>query len=93
MFSKLKHLWPYKTVDKFQNIEGYDDVKEIISRALDTDENYNLLLCGPPASSKTLFQKNRFIIQDAKTVLWTLLTAIYEDELMEEPHHPILPSV
>jgi hypothetical protein len=29
-----------------------------------------------------LFEKNR--IQDAKTVLWTLLTAIYEDELVEE---------
>jgi hypothetical protein len=34
-----------------------------------------------------LFEKNRFTIQDAKTVLWTLLTAIYEDELIEEPQH------
>jgi hypothetical protein len=32
-----------------------------------------------------LFEKNRITIQDAKTVLWTLLTAIYEDELIEEP--------
>jgi hypothetical protein len=32
-----------------------------------------------------LFQKNRITIQDAKIVLWTLLTAIYEDELIEEP--------
>ena len=32
-----------------------------------------------------LFEKNRITIQDAKTVLWTLLTAIYEDELVEEP--------
>jgi uncharacterized DUF497 family protein len=32
-----------------------------------------------------LFEKNRLTIQDAKTVLWTLLTAIYEDELIEEP--------
>jgi len=30
-----------------------------------------------------LFEKNRITIQDAKTVLWTLLTAIYEDELIE----------
>jgi uncharacterized DUF497 family protein len=29
--------------------------------------------------------KNRINIQDAKTVLWTLLTVIYEDELIEEP--------
>jgi hypothetical protein len=32
-----------------------------------------------------LFEKNRITIQDAKTVLWTLLTAIFEDELIEEP--------
>ena len=32
-----------------------------------------------------LFEKNRITIQDAKTVLWTLLTAICEDELIEEP--------
>jgi hypothetical protein len=32
-----------------------------------------------------LFEKNRMTIQDAKIVLWTLLTAIYEDELIEEP--------
>jgi hypothetical protein len=32
-----------------------------------------------------LFEKNRITIQDAKIVLWALLTAIYEDELIEEP--------
>lgn len=40
---------------RFEDIQGYEDVKEVIERALETDENYNLLLCGPPASSKTLF--------------------------------------
>jgi hypothetical protein len=40
---------------QFANIEGYEDVKNVIVRALDADENYNLLLCGPPASSKTMF--------------------------------------
>jgi hypothetical protein len=34
---------------------GGNEIKDIISRALDSDENYNLLLCGPPASVKTLF--------------------------------------
>jgi hypothetical protein len=33
-----------------------------------------------------LFEKNRIPVQDAKIVLWTLLTAIYEDELIEKPH-------
>jgi hypothetical protein len=32
-----------------------------------------------------LFEKNKITVQDAKIVLWTLLTAIYEDELIEEP--------
>jgi hypothetical protein len=32
-----------------------------------------------------LFEKNRITVQDAKIVLWTLLTAIYEDVLIEEP--------
>jgi hypothetical protein len=36
-----------------------------------------------------LFEKNRITIQDAKIVLWTLLTAIYEDELIEESHHRV----
>ena len=34
-----------------------------------------------------LFEQNRISVHDAKTVLWTLLTAIYEDELIEESHH------
>ena len=34
-----------------------------------------------------LFEKNRITIQDAKIILWTLLTAIYEDELIEEPQY------
>ena len=32
-----------------------------------------------------LFEDNRIPVQDAKIVLWTVLTAIYEDELVEEP--------
>lgn len=55
MFFKLKQLWPSKTADKFQKIEGFQDIKNIIGRILDSEEGYNLLLCGPPASSKTLF--------------------------------------
>jgi hypothetical protein len=34
-----------------------------------------------------VFEDNRIPVQDAKIVLWTLLTAIYEDELIEEPQH------
>ena len=33
-----------------------------------------------------LFENNRITIEGAKIVLWTLLAAIYEDELIEEPY-------
>ena len=44
-----------KTPGAFDKIQGYDDLKQIVSRALDAKDNYNLLFIGPPASSKTLF--------------------------------------
>jgi len=40
---------------EFENIQGYDDLKDIVGRALDAEDNYNLLFIGPPASAKTLF--------------------------------------
>ncbi|MGB6594869.1 MAG: ATP-binding protein, partial [Candidatus Nitrosopolaris sp.] len=40
---------------EFNNIQGYDDIKDIVRRALDAEDNYNLLFIGPPASAKTLF--------------------------------------
>jgi thiamine monophosphate kinase len=44
LFHKVEH----------ENIAGYDDIKDIVRHALSSEENYNLLLCGPPASAKTL---------------------------------------
>jgi replication-associated recombination protein RarA len=40
---------------EFENIQGYDDIKDIVKRALDAEDNYSLLFIGPPASAKTLF--------------------------------------
>ena len=40
---------------EFEKIQGYDDLKDIVRRALDAEDNYNLLFVGPPASAKTLF--------------------------------------
>jgi MoxR-like ATPase len=40
---------------EFENIQGYDDIKDIVKRAIDAEDNYNLLFIGPPASAKTLF--------------------------------------
>ena len=39
---------------EFDNIQ-YDDIKDIVKRAIDAEDNYNLLFIGPPASAKTLF--------------------------------------
>jgi DNA polymerase III delta prime subunit len=47
------HLF-HKQVE-FGDIVGYDDIKDLVRRALDSEENYNLLFVGPPASAKTLF--------------------------------------
>jgi holliday junction DNA helicase RuvB len=44
-----------RTCKDFTDIEGYEDVKDIVRRALDAEDNYNLLFTGPPASAKTLF--------------------------------------
>ena len=41
--------------NEFYNIHGYDDIKDIVRRALDAEDNYNLLFIGSPASAKTLF--------------------------------------
>jgi hypothetical protein len=38
---------------EFNNIHSYDDLKDIVRRALDAEDNYNLLFIGPPASAKT----------------------------------------
>ena len=43
------------TAAGFAKIQGYEDIKDIVLRALESDENYNLLFVGTPASSKTLF--------------------------------------
>jgi DNA polymerase III delta prime subunit len=54
---KFLHLFSSKSLTSagFDKIQGYEDIKSIVRRALDTEDNYNLLFCGPPASSKTLF--------------------------------------
>jgi Holliday junction DNA helicase RuvB len=50
----LHHLFSSNKQTGFDNIQGYDDIKNIVRRALDSEDNYNLLFIGPPASSKTL---------------------------------------
>jgi len=42
-------------VSSFDKIQDYDDVKDIVRRALDATESYDLIFIGDPASGKTLF--------------------------------------
>jgi replication-associated recombination protein RarA len=39
----------------FSSIEGLDDIKEMLLRALESSERAHTLLTGPPASAKSLF--------------------------------------
>jgi hypothetical protein len=51
----LDNLFHKSQQNRFENIEEYQDIKNIIIRVLDSEDSYNLLFCGPPASSKSLF--------------------------------------
>ena len=50
---KFLHLF-HKEVE-FGNIEGYDDIKDIVRRALDSYENYNLLSMCSTGQCKDTF--------------------------------------
>jgi hypothetical protein len=39
-----------RTRKDFADIQGYEDVKDVVRRAIDVEDNYNLLFIGPPAS-------------------------------------------
>jgi replication-associated recombination protein RarA len=39
----------------FSSIHGYADIKKLLMRAIVSRESISILLCGPPASSKTVF--------------------------------------
>ena len=38
---------PFAKEPYSRNIDGYDDIKDLVSRALASYENYNFLLCVP----------------------------------------------
>src|SRR5919198_6417887 len=44
-----------RALNTFSNIEGLDDIKEMMLRALESSERAHTLLIGPPACAKSLF--------------------------------------
>jgi len=51
----FKQLFRNEDKEAFDNIFWYEDIKNVVRRALDAKDNYNLLFIGAPASAKTLF--------------------------------------
>jgi holliday junction DNA helicase RuvB len=60
MFSFLKQIMQpigvrERALKIFSGIEGLDDIKEMLLRALESPERAHTLLIGPPACAKSLF--------------------------------------
>lgn len=66
----LDNLFHHKHYSQasFSSISGYDEVKNIINRVLSSEENFNLLVVGAPASSKTQFLMEIMKTGEGKTV-------------------------
>jgi MoxR-like ATPase len=92
----------FRKDNEFHNIQGYDDLKDIVGRVLDAEDNYNLLFVGPPASSKTLFllgilecKKGKGVYFDGSNTTNRILDVLEEkrpkiiciDELDKVPKH------
>jgi predicted ATPase with chaperone activity len=41
----------------FDDIVGFEDVKDLFKMAIQAERPVHLLLCGPPASAKSLFMR------------------------------------
>lgn len=59
-YSKIPKSTPYEKVqplnsEPFGDIYGFEDIKELFMRAISSDKQIHILLCGPPACAKSLF--------------------------------------
>ena len=52
---ELKLSVRQRALNTFSNIEGLDDIKDMMLRALESPERVHTLLVGPPACAKSLF--------------------------------------
>jgi holliday junction DNA helicase RuvB len=80
----LHHLFSSNKPTGFDKIEGYEDIKDIVMHALDSDDNYNLLFTGPPASAKTVFllgilELKHGVYFDASNTISRILDVLEED--------------
>jgi len=52
---ELKLSLRQRALNTFSNIEGLDDIKDMMLRALESPKRVHTLLVGPPACAKSLF--------------------------------------
>jgi MoxR-like ATPase len=74
----------------FDGIRGYEDLKEIIKRVLCSENSYNLLLVGPPASSKTLFLQSILDIRNGNGKDGVYFDATNTTDVLEEKRPKII---
>ena len=82
-----------RALNVFSNIEGLDDIKEMMLRALESQERAHTLLIGPPACAKSLFmleiekgmQSEVYFTQGAATT-----KAGLQKFIAENPHKEII---
>jgi replication-associated recombination protein RarA len=67
LFNRLGFIRP-SPPHSFDNIIGYEDIKNIVRRVLDAEDSYNLLFIGESASSKTQFLMEIMKAREGKTV-------------------------
>ena len=60
--SIASHIHTRPLVDKkhtlFEDIIGFEDAKSLFEMAIQAERPVHLLLCGPPASAKSLFMRS-----------------------------------
>jgi MoxR-like ATPase len=55
---RSKPIFIGKRHDLFDEIVGFEDVKDLFKMAINAEKPVHLLLCGPPASAKSLFMRS-----------------------------------
>ncbi|HJT85970.1 MAG TPA: AAA family ATPase [Nitrososphaeraceae archaeon] len=67
IFSRNNSNNNYNKYHFFNNIVGYDDIKELFRRTIisSADKQIHILLCGPPASAKSLFMQHLIKLENS----------------------------
>ena len=78
-YSKVPKQAPYEKVEPinskpFGDIYGFEDIKELFMRAICSEKQTHILLCGPPACPKSLFLQELAKLNDSYFTLGSTST-------------------